>query len=348
MKGMMMEKIRVAISGFGRIGRDIAKIILEADSGFELVGINDLASAATLMQLFQRDTILGKYSRAITQLSEDSFLINGQTVKFFQEKDPAKLPWAELNVDIAVESTGIFRKKADAFGKPGYDSHLRAGEKRLVLTVPAKDEIKTIVMGVNEEILNSEDLCVSNASCTTNCLAPIVKVIDQEFGIIQGNLTTIHAVTNDQTLCDKVHKDLRRARGAYQNIVPTSTGAAKAIGLVLPNLDGKLVGKAIRVPISVGSLIDLTLKLSRGVTAEVINRAIFEASQTSMKGTIEYSTEELVSSDIVGNPTASIFDSLLTVVNGDLVNVVAWYDNEWGYSNQTVRLMKLFASKIEK
>jgi len=332
---------KVAINGFGRIGRAVARIIFERKGDLELVAINDLSDAKSLAHLFKYDTVEGKWKGTV-EAKDDSLIINGKTVKVVAVKNPAELPWKAMGVDIVVESTGIFTKASSEKG--GYADHIKAGAKKVVLTVPAKDDIEaTIVMGVNDKNLTKDTKCVSNASCTTNCLAPLAKVINDSFGIEIGIMTTIHAYTNDQKVADQIHKDLRRARAAAVNMIPTSTGAAKAIGKVIPELEGKLDGFAIRVPIPVGSIVDLTVNLKKAATKEEINAAVKKAAQGPMKGILEYCDEPIVSSDIVNNPASSIFDSLLTIVKGNSVKLLSWYDNEWGYANRTVDIMQKMA-----
>ena len=332
---------KVAINGFGRIGRAVARIIFERKGDLELVAINDLSDAKSLAHLFKYDTVEGRWKGTV-EAKDDSLIINGKTVKVVAVKNPAELPWKAMGVDIVVESTGMFTKAASEKG--GYADHIKAGAKKVVLTVPAKDDIEaTVVMGVNDQTLSKDVKCVSNASCTTNCLAPLAKVINDSFGIESGIMTTIHAYTNDQKVADQIHKDLRRARAAAVNMIPTSTGAAKAIGKVIPELEGKLDGFAIRVPLPVGSIVDLTVNLKKAATKEEINAAVKKAAQGPMKGILEYCDEPIVSSDIVNNPASSIFDSLLTIVKGNTVKLLSWYDNEWGYANRTVDIMQKMA-----
>jgi len=333
--------MKVAINGFGRIGRAVYRIISEQpDSGIEIVAVNDLTDDDTLAHLLKYDTVFGRFPGEIA-LSDGLMSAGGHTVKMLEERDPAKLPWAELGVDVVVESTGVFRSR-DALNK-----HLDAGAKRVILTVPSKDPVDaTVVLGVNDADLTPEAKLVSNASCTTNCLAPIAKVLNDAFGLESGIMTTIHAYTNDQRVADTPHSDLRRARAAAENIIPTSTGAAKAIGQVLPELDGKLDGMAMRVPVPDGSIVDLVVQVSRDVTVEEVNAAMKAAAEGDMKGILEYTEDPIVSSDIVGNPASSIFDSGLTkVINGKTVKVVSWYDNEWGYSSRVVDLLKAMAAQ---
>ncbi len=331
-----MANIKVAINGFGRIGRLTLRALLNK-SNVEVVAINDLTDNATLAHLFKYDSIHGKFAGTVSSDAE-SLTVNGKRIKAFAEKDPTKLPWRDLGVDVVVESTGRFTDQA------GAGQHLTAGCKKVVISAPAKEKtIPTIVLGVNDNTLKGSETILSNASCTTNCLAPMAKVLDDAFGIEKGYITTIHAYTADQNLQDAPHKDLRRARAAALSIVPTSTGAAKAVGLVLPHLSGKLDGVAMRVPVPDGSLTDLTAVLKREVTIDEINAAVRAAAEGPLKGIIEYTEDPIVSVDIVGNPHSCIFDAEQTAVNGTLVKVVGWYDNEWGYSNRTADLItKLF------
>jgi glyceraldehyde 3-phosphate dehydrogenase len=328
---------KVAINGFGRIGRAVARIIMQRAKELELVAVNDLSDAESLAHLFKYDTVMGKWSGTV-KAGNGGLVINGKTVKVLAVKNPSELPWKDMGVKVVLESTGIFRTAESPKG--GYADHLKAGAEKVVLSVPAKDKIEaTIVLGVNDEKLTKNVKCVSNASCTTNCLAPVAKVLNDTFGIEQGLMTTIHAYTNDQRVADMIHKDLRRARAAAVNIIPTSTGAAKAIGQVIPELDGKLDGFAIRVPIPVGSVVDLVVNVKKDVTIDTVNAAMKAAAEGPMKGILVYCDEPIVSSDIVNNPASSIFDSLLTMVKGKTVKVISWYDNEWGYSNRTVDIM---------
>ncbi len=331
-----MANIKVAINGFGRIGRLTLRALLNKGN-VEVVAINDLTDNATLAHLFKYDSIHGKFTGTVSSDAE-SLTVNGKRIKAFAEKDPTKLPWRDLGVDVVVESTGRFTDLA------GAGQHLTAGCKKVVISAPAKEKtIPTIVLGVNDNTLKGAETILSNASCTTNCLAPMAKVLDDAFGIEKGYITTIHAYTADQNLQDAPHKDLRRARAAALSIVPTSTGAAKAVGLVLPHLSGKLDGVAMRVPVPDGSLTDLTVVLKREVTIDEINAAMRTAADGPMKGILEYTEDPIVSTDIVGNPHSCIFDAEQTAVNGTLVKVVGWYDNEWGYSNRTADLItKLF------
>ncbi|UCG46611.1 MAG: type I glyceraldehyde-3-phosphate dehydrogenase [Phycisphaerales bacterium] len=332
---------KVAINGFGRIGRAVARIIMAAKGDLELVAINDLSDAKSLAHLFKYDTVMGKWNGTV-QVKGDSLVINGKPIKVLAVRNPAELPWKDMQVKVVLESTGIFRTAESPKG--GYADHLKAGASSVMLSVPAKDDIDaTIVLGVNDEKLTAETKCVSNASCTTNCLAPIAKVLNDAFGIEKGLMTTIHAYTNDQRVADMIHKDLRRARAAACNIIPTTTGAAKAIGKVVPELDGKLDGFAIRVPVPVGSVVDLVVNVKKEASAEQVNAAMKAAAEGPMKGILEYCDEPIVSSDIVNNPASSIFDSLCTMAKGNMVKVVSWYDNEWGYSNRSVQIMEAMA-----
>ncbi|MBN1326897.1 MAG: type I glyceraldehyde-3-phosphate dehydrogenase [Candidatus Cloacimonetes bacterium] len=323
---------RIAINGFGRIGRLSLRVIMERFPELEVVAVNDLTDAGTLAHLFKYDSVHGIYPDKV-EVKENNLLLADRKIMILSEQDPANLPWKDLDVDLVIECTGLFRTREKA-GK-----HLIAGAKKVVLSVPAKNEIDaTIVLGVNDQDLRPEHQIVSNASCTTNCLAPVCKVIHNAFGIQEGFMTTIHSYTNDQKILDLPHSDLRRARAAAVNIIPTSTGAAKAIGLVIPELSGKLDGLAVRVPTPDGSLVDLTLILEKEATKEAINEAIRLAAENEMKGILEYSTAPLVSSDIVRNPHSSVFDSALTAVKNRQVKVFSWYDNEWAYSNRLVEL----------
>ncbi len=331
--------VKVAINGFGRIGRAVFRIIAERDDpDLEVVAINDLADDDILAYLLVYDTVMGRFEIPV-EVGDGTMTVGRHRVAMLMEPEPAKLPWKELEVDIVVESTGRFRERAQL------EQHLVAGAGRVILTVPAKDEIdQTVVLGVNDEELDPTDIIVSNASCTTNCLAPLAKVLDDAFGIRRGIMTTVHAYTNDQRLADVPHKDLRRSRAATQNIIPTTTGAAKAVGKVLPRLDGKLNGMAMRVPVPDGSTVDLVVELERDVTAGEVNAAVRAAAEGPMKGIVQYSEEPLVSTDIIGNPHSSIFDAGATrVLGGNLVKVLSWYDNEWGYSNRVVDLIERLA-----
>ncbi len=332
---------KVAINGFGRIGRAVARIIIEKDGDLDLVAINDLTDAKSLAHLFKYDTVMGKWGGTV-EAKDGELVINGKSIKVLAVRNPAELPWKDMGVKVVMESTGIFRTAESPKG--GYADHIKAGASKVMLSVPAKDDIDaTIVLGVNDEMLTSEVNCVSNASCTTNCLAPIAKTLNDAFGIEQGVMTTIHAYTNDQNVADMIHSDLRRARAAAANIIPTTTGAAKAIGKVVPELEGKLDGFAIRVPIPVGSIVDLVVNVKKDVTVDSVNAAMKAAAEGPMKGILVYCDEPIVSSDIVNDPASSIFDSLCTIVVDRTVKVVSWYDNEWGYSNRSVEIMERMA-----
>ncbi|KAA3648974.1 MAG: type I glyceraldehyde-3-phosphate dehydrogenase [Bacteroidetes bacterium] len=327
--------MRIAINGFGRIGRMTLRVLLERKD-LDVVAINDLTDAATLAHLLKYDSVHGNFQGTIKAL-DHALEVNGKKIQLCQEKDPANLPWAALKVDLVIESTGLFRDKASA-GK-----HLTAGAKRVVISAPAKDEdIKTVVLGVNDELINGDETIISNASCTTNSLAPLVKILDEHCHIVSGYITTIHSYTGDQRLHDAPHKDLRRARAAAVSIVPTSTGAAKAITKIFPHLDGLLGGAGIRVPVPDGSLTDFTCLVKDPKSIEEINAIFKAAAENEMKGIIAYTEDPIVSIDIVGNRHSCIFDSLLTSVIGNMVKVVAWYDNEIGYSNRLVDLVERF------
>jgi glyceraldehyde 3-phosphate dehydrogenase len=333
---------RVAINGFGRIGRAVFRIIASRpDSDLEVVAINDLSDDDILGYLLEYDSVMGRFDQDIA-IDDGVMQVGDHEVKMLMERDPAALPWAELEVDVVVEATGVFRDRASL------QKHLDAGAKRVVLTVPAKDEIdETVVLGVNDDQLGPEDVIVSNASCTTNCLAPLAKVLDDEFGIEKGVMTTVHAYTNDQRLADVPHKDLRRSRAATENIIPTTTGAATAVGEVLPGLKGKLDGMAMRVPVPDGSTVDLVVELKKSVTVEQVNAAVKKAAEGALAGIIEYTEDPIVSTDIIGNPHSSIFDASGTqVLGGNLVKVMSWYDNEWGYSNRVVDLIERLSEVI--
>ncbi|MGR3177869.1 MAG: type I glyceraldehyde-3-phosphate dehydrogenase [Candidatus Anammoxibacter sp.] len=330
--------IKVGINGFGRIGRNVFRVMSQRKE-IDIVAINDLADSKALAHLLRYDTVHGRFAGSI-EAKDDALVVNGKNIKLIAERDPTKLPWGELNVDMVLESTGIFTSR-DACAK-----HLEAGAKKVLLSAPAKDAIDaTIVMGVNDKSLKPGDKIISNASCTTNCLAPIAKVLHDNFTIEKGFMTTVHAYTNDQSVSDFIHKDLRRARAAAANIIPTSTGAAKAIGEVIPDLKGKLDGMAMRVPVVNGSIIDLVVCVKKNTTTEEINGAMKKAANNEMKGILEYCEDPIVSSDIIDNPHSSILDALSTnVIQGNMVKVVSWYDNEWGYSNRVVDLVILAAS----
>ncbi|MEV7022057.1 type I glyceraldehyde-3-phosphate dehydrogenase [Kitasatospora sp. NPDC093558] len=333
--------IRVGINGFGRIGRNFFRAVKAQGADIEIVGVNDLTDTKTLAHLLKYDTTLGTFPGEVSH-TEDSITVDGHTFKVTAERDPANLPWAALGADIVVESTGIFTK-AEAAKK-----HLAAGAKKVIISAPATDEDVTIVMGVNDDKYDaaSHDI-ISNASCTTNCVAPMAKVLNESFGIVKGLMTTVHAFTNDQVTLDFPHKDLRRARAASQNIIPTSTGAAKATALVLPELKGKLDGTSLRVPVPTGSITDLVVTLEREVTKDEVNAAFQKASQEGpLAGILTYTEDPIVSSDIVNDPASCIFDSQLTMVQGNQVKVLGWYDNEWGYSNRLVNLTTLVGGQL--
>ncbi len=332
-----MGKIKVGINGFGRIGRLVARSILSAHKDeIDLVGINDLTDANTLAHLFKYDSVHGKYDGEVSA-TEDSITIDGEKIEISAEKDPANLKWGERGVDIVVESTGFFTNKEDA------SKHLDAGANKVIISAPAKGDVKTIVLGVNDDKIDDDTQIYSNASCTTNCLAPMVKVLDDSFGVEKGFMTTVHAYTSSQQIVDGPHKDLRRGRAAAYNIVPTTTGAAKAVGLVLPHLDGKLDGSAIRVPVPDGSLTDLTAVLEKDVTEEQVHQAFRDAANGPMKGILQYTEEEIVSTDILGNTYSCIYDSGFTKADGKLVKLLGWYDNEAGYSARTADLITRIA-----
>lgn len=334
-----MAKTRVAINGFGRIGRITFRNLLKKND-VEVVAFNDLTDAKTLAHLLKYDSVHKRFDGTV-EVEGDSLVINGKKIRVYAERDPANLPWKELEIDVVIESTGIFRDR-EKMGK-----HIQAGAKKVILTVPAdkaSDVDATIVLGVNEQNITKDLVFVSNASCTTNCLAPVAKALNDAFGIKRGLMNTIHSYTNDQIILDAPHKDLRRARAAAVSIIPTSTGAAKAVGLVVPELAGKLDGFAMRVPTPDGSVVDLTVELNRNVSVEEVNNVIKAAAEGPMKGVLEYCVDPIVSIDIVGNPHSSIFDAGLTkVMDGNFVKIVSWYDNEFGYSNRVADLVtKLF------
>ena len=335
--------VKVGINGFGRIGRLVFRAMCEEPDRFDIVAINDLSDADTLAYLLKYDSTQGRFPGKVVA-KQDALVVNGKEVKVVSEKDPAKLPWGKMGVVVAVECTGVFRSNKTA-DKPGYDSHLDAGAKKVVISAPTKGTAVTIVLGVNDDILTSETKCVSNASCTTNSLAPVVKILHDNFGVVKGMMTTCHAYTNDQRILDMIHKDKPRARAAAVNIIPTSTGAASAVGQVLPELNGKLDGFALRVPVPVGSITDLTVLVSKKTSIEEVNETIKTAAAGSMKGIIEYVTDPIVSSDVIHNPASSIFDANNTLVmDGDLVKVTMWYDNEWAYSVRTADLVEKLAA----
>ncbi|SDC27995.1 type I glyceraldehyde-3-phosphate dehydrogenase [Streptomyces prasinopilosus] len=333
--------IRVGINGFGRIGRNYFRALLEQGADIEIVAVNDLGDTATTAHLLKYDTILGRLKQEVSHTA-DTITVGDKTVKVLSERNPADIPWGELGVDIVIESTGIFTKKADA------EKHLTGGAKKVIISAPAKDEDVTVVMGVNQDKYDpANHHVISNASCTTNCVAPMAKVLDENFGIVKGLMTTVHAYTNDQRILDFPHKDLRRARAAAENIIPTTTGAAKATALVLPQLEGKLDGIAMRVPVPTGSVTDLVVELGREVTKEEVNAAFQKAAEGELKGLLEYTEDPIVSSDIVNAPASCTFDSSLTMVqDGKSVKIIGWYDNEWGYSNRLVDLTVFIGNQL--
>jgi glyceraldehyde 3-phosphate dehydrogenase len=331
--------VKVGINGFGRIGRNFLRAALASNAPIEIVAVNDLTSIDTLAHLIKYDSILGRLNQEVS-FDENSLTIGGRKIRVFAEKDPAALPWASVGAEIVIESTGRFTKASDAA------KHLIGGAKKVVISAPATDEDVTLVLGVNDSSYDpSKHKIISNASCTTNCLAPMAKVLNDNFGIVRGFMTTVHAYTNDQVILDFPHKDLRRARSAATNIIPTSTGAAKAIGLVLPELKGKLDGYALRVPVPTGSITDLTVELAKETSAAEINAAMKKAAEGPLKGILRYTEDPIVSADIVTDPHSSIFDAGITKVIGNQAKVAAWYDNEWGYSNRLVDLMKFIGAK---
>jgi glyceraldehyde 3-phosphate dehydrogenase (phosphorylating) len=333
--------IRVGINGFGRIGRNYFRALLEQGADIEIVAVNDLGDTATTAHLLKYDTILGRLKAEVSHTA-DTITVDGKTIKVLSERNPADIPWGQLGVDIVIESTGIFTKKEDAA------KHLAGGAKKVLISAPAKDEDITIVMGVNQDKYDpANHHVISNASCTTNCVAPMAKVLDENFGIVKGLMTTVHAYTNDQRILDFPHKDLRRARAAAENIIPTTTGAAKATALVLPQLKGKLDGIAMRVPVPTGSATDLVVELSREVTKDEVNAAFKKASEGELQGFLTYTEDEIVSSDIVSDPSSCTFDSSLTMVQeGTSVKILGWYDNEWGYSNRLVDLTVFVGNQL--
>ncbi|GGY82856.1 MULTISPECIES: type I glyceraldehyde-3-phosphate dehydrogenase [Streptomyces] len=333
--------IRVGINGFGRIGRNYFRALLEQGADIEVVAVNDLGDTATTAHLLKYDTILGRLKQEVSHTA-DTITVDGHTIKVLSERNPADIPWGELGVDIVIESTGIFTKKEDAA------KHIAGGAKKVLISAPAKDEDITIVMGVNQDKYDpANHHVISNASCTTNCVAPMAKVLDENFGIVRGLMTTVHAYTNDQRILDFPHKDLRRARAAAENIIPTTTGAAKATALVLPQLKGKLDGIAMRVPVPTGSVTDLVVELGREVTKEEVNAAFQKAAEGELKGLLDYTEDPIVSSDIVNAPASCTFDSSLTMVQeGKNVKVIGWYDNEWGYSNRLVDLTVFVGNQL--
>ncbi len=332
--------IKVGINGFGRIGRNFYRALIASGADIEIVGVNDLTDNKTLAHLLKYDTVLGRFPLSV-DYDDENIIVDGKKIRALAERDPAKLPWGELGADIVIESTGFFTDATKA------KAHIDGGAKKVIISAPAKNEDGTFVVGVNHETYDpANHHIISNASCTTNCLAPLAKALNDSIGIVRGLMTTIHAYTGDQNLQDGPHRDLRRARAAAQNIVPTSTGAAKAVALVLPELKGKLDGYALRVPVITGSATDLTFTASRETTVEEVNQAVKAAAEGPLKGILEYVDEDIVSSDIVTDPHQSIFDSKLTKVIGDQVKVVSWYDNEWGYSNSLVALTVFVGERL--
>ena len=341
--------VKVAINGFGRIGRITFRALAARPDDFEIVGINDLADTQALANLLKYDSVHGRFNGSIEIDSDgEDMIVNGKLVKVCTERDPGNLPWGDLGVDVALESTGFFTNRMTD-SKPGYDSHLKAGARKVVISAPAKDAPDlTVVMGVNDDKLSPEHKCISNASCTTNCLAPVAKVLNDAFGIKRGLVTTIHAYTNDQKILDLPHKDLRRARAAAMSMIPTTTGAAKAVGLVIPELNGKLNGMAMRVPTPDVSVVDLVAELDKSATAEDINAALKKAAEGELKGILGFCEEPLVSVDFTGNPLSSIVDAKSTMVlDNNFVKVLSWYDNEWGFSCRMVDLMVLIGKKCK-
>ena len=327
---------KIAINGFGRIGRLTFRNLLNK-SGLEVVAINDLTDTATLAHLLKYDSAHGRFNGTVSH-TPNSLIVNGKEIVITAVRNPAELPWGEMGIDMVIESTGIFTSQEQL------KMHLTAGAKKVGLSAPAKDDVKTIVLGVNDELLGADDLIFSNASCTTNCLAPMMKVLNDKFGVEKGYMLTVHAYTNDQSIQDAPHKDLRRARAAAVSMIPTTTGAAKAVGLVLPEVKGKLDGYAMRVPTLTGSATDVTLTLNRAVTKEEINAAMKEASETYLKGILEYTEDPIVSADIVENPHSCIFDAGITSANGNLVKIMGWYDNEAGYSARMADMTERFVN----
>ncbi|MCR3723000.1 MULTISPECIES: type I glyceraldehyde-3-phosphate dehydrogenase [Prauserella salsuginis group] len=331
--------VRVGVNGFGRIGRNFFRAAAASGHDIEVVAFNDLGDVSTMAHLLKYDSVLGRYPEEVTT-SDEGIVVGGKTIKALAERDPAKLPWGDLGVDVVVESTGFFTNAEDA------KAHLSGGAKKVIISAPAKGEDLTVVLGANDSLYDGSQAIISNASCTTNCLAPLAKVLNDEFGIEKGLMTTIHAYTADQNLQDGPHKDPRRARAAALNVVPTSTGAAKAIGLVLPELNGKLDGYSLRVPVPTGSITDLTVNLSKKATVDEINAAYKAAAEGPLKGILRYSEDPIVSSDIVNDPASCVYDAPLTKVIDDQVKVFGWYDNEWGYSNRLADLANLVGSKL--
>jgi len=332
--------VKVGINGFGRIGRLVFRAMSQRPAEFDVVAVNDLTDPKHLATLLRYDSVHGRFDGTV-EAGEGKLVVNGKTIQVLKEREPAKLPWKQVGVDVVGESTGFFTEREGPKG--GFADHLKAGAKRVIISAPAKGPDLTVVLGVNDNKLTPEAKCVSNASCTTNCLAPLAMVLEQKFGIIHGTMTTVHAYTNDQRVADLIHEDLRRARAAAINIIPSTTGAAKAIGLVLPSLEGKLDGISLRVPVPDGSITDLTVELKQEVTPDQVNQAFREAAGSTLKGILEYTEDPIVSSDIIDNPHSCIFDAKSTMVvpkgKGPMVKVLGWYDNEWGYSCRTADLV---------
>ena len=332
--------IKVGINGFGRIGRNFLRAAIQQNADIEIVGVNDLTDTKTLAHLFKYDSTTGRFPGEVSH-DDDSITVNGDKFKVFSEKDPANIPWGEVGADVVIESTGFFTDATKA------KAHIDGGAKKVIISAPAKNEDATFVMGVNHEDYDpANHNIVSNASCTTNCLAPMAKVLNDEIGIVKGLMTTVHAYTGDQRLLDAPHSDLRRARAAALNIIPTKTGAAAAVALVLPELKGKFDGYALRVPVPTGSVTDLTFEASKETSVEEVNAAIKKAAEGPLKGILAYSEDPLVSKDIEGDPHSSIFDAQLTKVNGNQVKIFSWYDNEWGFSNRLVELSQLVGKSL--
>jgi len=333
--------VRVGINGFGRIGRLVFRAMVQRPEQFEVLAINDLSEPAALLHLLKYDSVHGRF-KGTAEVRDKSLIVNGREVKVLSEKSPAALPWSKLGVDVAVESTGAFTKRSSEKG--GYGDHIAAGAKRVILSAPASDEPDlTVVLGVNDDKLSANHKCISNASCTTNCLAPLVKVLHDSFGVVEGLMTTVHAYTNDQRVSDLIHKDPRRARAAAVNIIPTTTGAAMAVGKVIPELNGKLNGFSLRVPVADGSIVDLVATLKKSVKVAEVNAALRNAAEGKLKGIMAYTDDPIVSSDIVGDPHSSIIDGQSTMTmpadGGHMVKAVSWYDNEWGYACRTADLV---------
>jgi glyceraldehyde 3-phosphate dehydrogenase len=332
--------VKVGINGFGRIGRLVFRAMMARPHEFDVVAVNDLTDPKHLAMLLKYDTVHGRFDGTV-EAGEGELVVRGKTIQVLKEREPAKLPWKQLGVEVVVESTGFFTEREGPKG--GFADHLKAGAKRVIISAPAKGPDLTVVLGVNDNKLTPEHRCVSNASCTTNCLAPMAMILDQKFGIVRGTMTTVHAYTNDQRVADLIHEDLRRARAAAVNIIPSSTGAAKAIGQVLPALDGKLDGLSLRVPVPDGSITDLTAELKQEVTPDQVNQAFREAAAGPLKGILEYTEDPIVSSDVIDDPHSCVFDAKSTMVlpkgKGPMVKVLGWYDNEWGYSCRTADLV---------